>query len=91
MEPELISFDGTYLHKTDKAILFTPEGWVDEDAVWLPISCIVYDDEIDYQRGDDIEIQIPEWLVESNEMEEVEEFQAPVAVVDDEEESDIPY
>lgn len=47
-----------YKHETDDAILVT--DW-DSKEIWLPKSQIDYDD-MNYKKGDEIEITIPEWL-----------------------------
>ena len=60
---ETEEFSGYFLHETEKAILFLPVDWDEDDAVWLPKSQIDYEDK-DYEKGDDIIVDIPTWLIE---------------------------
>jgi hypothetical protein len=71
-------YDGVFVAKTDKAILFVPENnvrwsgeraaWDDESAVWLPKSQIAYDDTREYKKGEPISLEIPDWLAEEKEL-----------------------
>jgi len=67
---EMIPFNFTFLHETDKAILILQDGEIDDgkNGIWLPKSKIIYDDN-EYARGDEIEVEVPRWLVESKDLE----------------------
>lgn len=60
-------YEGTYIHSTELAILFLPDGWSEGEEVWLPKSQIDYDDS-DYEKGDFISIIVPNWLAAHKEM-----------------------
>lgn len=69
-DEEMEEYEGMFIHQTDAAVLFVPEGQYDsnlnydeDDAVWLPKSQIDFDD-LDYEKYDPIIIRIPEWLAE---------------------------
>ena len=53
-----------YINQTDKAILVSEDD--PDEGIWLPKSQIEYDEnEIDCaDKGEEIEIGIPEWLAE---------------------------
>lgn len=55
-EVEYYDIGGTFLQETDEAILLDVDG----DEVWLPKSQIEFDGE----RGDYIEVEVPDWLCE---------------------------
>lgn len=58
-------FEGTFVHQTDMAVLVQAG---DED-IWIPKSQIAEDlDWDDYEKEDDIEFTIPEWLAEEKGM-----------------------
>ena len=62
-------YHGIYKTETDMAILFLPGDWEpDEEGIWLPKSRISYDDSVQYERGDAIVIEIPDWLAEDKEI-----------------------
>lgn len=66
---EMITMNGTFLFETDRAILFLHEMSTEEDsAVWLPKSQILWDNNDDHVRGDEIEVDIPRWLVEAKDL-----------------------
>lgn len=53
-----VEVTGFVLQETAKAILMVPDGWGDEDAIWLPKSQI----EGSLAGGEHGTIQIVEWL-----------------------------
>ena len=61
---EMESYDGIFIHETDKAILFLPDGWDDGKEIWLPKSKTNWDEKWECEKGDLIEIEIPNWLAE---------------------------
>jgi hypothetical protein len=62
---EYEDYDGKYIYHTDDAILFLPEGFEEGEEVWLPLSQIVYDGELDeMEKGDIINIEVKNWLAE---------------------------
>lgn len=66
---ETEEYRGYYIAETDMAILFRPTDWEEKDGnVWLPKSQIEYDKSIEYDREDDIVIEIPNWLAEDKEL-----------------------
>lgn len=60
MEDEFESFVFEFVTETDGAIL-VEDG---DGKYWLPKSQIDYDSGPEYEKGDEIEIDIPEWLAE---------------------------
>lgn len=60
------TFTLIYINQTDKAILVYEDD--PDHGFWLPKSQIEYDElEVDSaEAGDDIEINIPEWLAKQN-------------------------
>ncbi len=59
---EPFSFEGTLVHQTPKAVLVN-NG---EEDMWIPKSQVL-DKDLDwdaYEKGDEIEFIIPEWLAE---------------------------
>lgn len=62
-------YEGHYIHSTDDAILFLPEDWDEDDAVWLPKSRINHYESLkDLDRGDEIIMIVPNWLAQTNGM-----------------------
>ena len=59
MEDEMESFMFEFVTETDGAILVEDE----DGKYWLPKSVIEYDG-AEYEKGDEITIDIPEWLAE---------------------------
>lgn len=58
-------YEGYYIHSTDDAILFLPEDWDEDDAIWLPKSRTDWDGSLsDLDRGDEIVMTVPNWLAE---------------------------
>ena len=64
---ETETYLGKYIRDTDAALLFLPEDFEEGEEVWLPKSRIEYEDD-DYERGDLIEVEIPNWLAEDKEI-----------------------
>ena len=59
MTSEMHDFEGKFIHATDSAILIDVDG----REVWFPTEQIEMDAYvIDYSKGDDISIKVPEWL-----------------------------
>ena len=58
------TYEGSYVHETDDAILFLPDGWDEDDAVWLAKSQIEYDDSIEYEIDDFLQIDVPDWIAD---------------------------
>lgn len=58
---ETVTIDGEVCHETDAAWKFIPEGWKDEEAIWLPKSQCEWD-EIR------LEMEMPLWLAERHKL-----------------------
>ena len=54
-----------FLHETDEAILIEDEN---DNQVWIPKSQIANWEEDMYEKHDDFEIEIPEWLAIEKEL-----------------------
>ena len=67
-------YQGIFIHQTDAAIAFVPDdrydsglNYDDDSIVWCPKSLVDYEDK-DYKKGDFIEIDIPDWFAEEEEI-----------------------
>ncbi len=63
-------FDGLYVTSTDDGICFLPDDWNKGEEIWLPKSKVDWDRPLcELEYGDPIELCIPQWLIDENELE----------------------